>query len=107
MSPKYAPLAAFLAAQSSETSTVTLTLVDVEETIGTALPPSARSRRWWVNCEELKHALFWLDAGWVVTARALRTPTPMITFARMGQTQPARSRLPAPTPANGRAVTRC
>jgi hypothetical protein len=93
MPSKYAPLVTFLAAQSAKTSTVTLTLVDVEEMIGTALPPSAKARRWWVNCEESKHALLWLEAGWVVTARALRTENPRITFARMGPMQPTCPRL--------------
>jgi hypothetical protein len=82
MSPKYAPLAAFLAAQSPDTAIVTLTLGDVEETIGTALPPSATARWWWVNSDDAQQARVWLDAGWLVTGRALRTP-PMITFARV------------------------
>jgi hypothetical protein len=35
-----------------------------------------------VNSDDAQQARVWLDAGWLVTGRALRTP-PMITFARV------------------------
>ena len=43
----YRPLADYLAAQPAATTTVTLTLAEIEALLGKRLPLSARSHGWW------------------------------------------------------------
>ncbi len=62
MPAKYAPLTAYLRAQSGER--VTLTFVEIEAIIGAPLPLTARRVGWWANVPRWSHARAWLAAGW-------------------------------------------
>jgi hypothetical protein len=85
MPSKYAPLAAFLAAQPPETITVTLTCAEIETLIGAPLPRAAGDPTWWGNMADGRaQAQAWLSTGWRTTRVMLGTGIPTITFARMG-----------------------
>jgi hypothetical protein len=78
---KYVPLAAYLAALSPETMTVTLTLAELERIIKDDLPARARTSAFWTAGRARAHAV-WFDAGWRVARVAMRVATPTITFTR-------------------------
>jgi hypothetical protein len=80
---KYAPLTAFLRAQPPETTSVVLTLADVEAIIGEALPRTAAARVWWYPGRSRAVPPAWIIAGWAVTQTTMRTATPTITFTRV------------------------
>ena len=82
MPTRLQPLADFLAAQPAETASVTLTFPEIEALVGEALPHAASTAQWWVNGPKQAQARVWLDAGWAVTRRSLRTRPPYIIFAR-------------------------
>jgi DNA-binding transcriptional regulator YiaG len=77
---KYHPLFAFL--KNSRRDQVTLSLHEIEELLGTSLPPSARTRRgWWSNRSKGGHqATAWMGAGYHVVALDLESG--QVTFAR-------------------------
>jgi hypothetical protein len=64
---KYIRLAAYLASQPAETTSIELTLPEIEALVGEALPPNARFPSWWRNDERRMHARAWITAGWLVT----------------------------------------
>jgi len=76
--PKYAPLTQFLAAQSRDR--VALSFAQIEAILGTALPPSAYTRRWWARGPDLVQTRAWLRAGWRVGSVSL--PEQQVTFVR-------------------------
>ncbi len=82
---KYAPLAAYLAEHTEDQ--VTLTLAEVEQIIGAALPSSASARGWWSNSAGLHHARAWRAVGWRVAAVNLGVRT--VTFVRLPGDSPA------------------
>jgi hypothetical protein len=82
MASPYVPLAAFLASQPS-TTTVTLTLAEVEHRIGRALPAGAWARGWWQGRGEQGRLRSWLAVGWRVSGVAMRVVPPTVTFARV------------------------
>jgi hypothetical protein len=63
---KYAPLAAYLAAQT--TDRVTRTLPAIEQVIGAPLPWRAWTSRGWSHHRGLLHARVWRRSGWEVSA---------------------------------------
>ena len=76
---KYGPLAAYLAAQP--TDTVRLTFEEIEAMLGERLPPSAWSTRWWADAPAgHSHAQAWMSAGWRVVAVERRPRA--VTFER-------------------------
>jgi hypothetical protein len=78
---KYAPLAAYLAAQPGDR--VMLTFAELEAILGAALPPSARTPPWWANTRLASaQGRAWLGAGWRVARVDLRDEPPAVTFAR-------------------------
>ncbi len=77
---KYQPLGAYLA--ELDTDEVTLTLAEIEASIGQVLPDSARGRVWWANTLDRPSARAWLTAGWLVATTELRTGAETVTFAR-------------------------
>ncbi len=77
---KYEPLRAYLAGLDADR--VTLTLTEIEQIIGEALPSSARTRAWWINTPGRIAARPWLTVGWLVVATDLRTAAATVTFAR-------------------------
>ena len=79
MRGKYAPLAAYLAAQSGETAV--LSFAEIETLIGARLPRTARRPGWWSNSpESFPHARTWLASGWRVQTVNLAWRT--VTFIR-------------------------
>jgi hypothetical protein len=80
MPQKYAPLAAYLAAQT--TDQVTLTLPEFEQVIGDTLPRGAWTPTWWSNHRGLLHARVWLRSGWEVSECAVGARPPAVTFTR-------------------------
>ena len=84
MPTRYQPLGDYLAALSPETTTLTLTLLEIEALLGAPLPASARGRQWWVNqWSESSQARVWRRAGWRVAGHALRAVPPAVTFERL------------------------
>ena len=81
---KYDPLTAYLAALAADE--VTLTFAEIEAIIGTALPPSARTSRFWTNVTAGVHrsAQAWRRAGWRVVRTQMHSKPPAVTFARVG-----------------------
>jgi hypothetical protein len=62
---KYDPLAKFLFPLPKRE--IRLTFAQIEETLGSALPPTARKDRpWWANTLASNHGAQWLLAGWKV-----------------------------------------
>jgi hypothetical protein len=81
MQISYAPLAAFLTAQSPGTATVTLSLPEIEVILGTPLARGASTSAWWVHPNRHRSP-GWLAAGWVVRRAGMRTMPSTVTFAR-------------------------
>jgi hypothetical protein len=79
----YAPLVAFLAAQPPTTTTVTVTLAEVEQVLGLALPASASTQTWWFGKHGRQRPKPWVAAGWRVARVSMRTATSTVTFARV------------------------
>ena len=78
---KYEPLAERLLRVPSSQHTVTLTFAEIEETIGSTLPKSARQYREWWNYErhpQPVQKVAWQGAGWVV--HAVDLVTERVTF---------------------------
>ena len=67
--PKYAPLAAHLAAQPDDVARVELTFAEVEAILGARLPPTAVRPIWWSNSMSSPQGRAWLAAGWRATPR--------------------------------------
>ena len=82
-SPKYQPLADYLAAQPAAVTSLTLTVAEIEVIIGAPLLVSARARQWWTNLWSESQSRAWREAGWRVTGRAFRATPPTITFGRL------------------------
>ncbi len=82
ISSKYAPLAVYLAALPAETTTVTLTLTEIEAILGDDLPERAGTGAFWVGGRSRPHTV-WLAAGWRVARVAMRVAAPTIAFTRM------------------------
>ena len=86
----YQPLADALERQS--TSTVTLTLAEIEALLGLPLPPSARTRSWWVD--RSRHAAYrrlLAPLGWTVGEVRRRYGVQAVTFVKTdagGEEQP-------------------
>ena len=79
---KYAPLARYLAQQPAAVSEVTLTLAEIEQLLGTALPLRARGVAWWHNSRTAFHARVWLGVGWRTQRKTLWSSQPTVTFVR-------------------------
>lgn len=62
----YIRLAAFLAGQPADVSSITLSLTEIEEMLGRPLPDNARFPSWWRNDQKKMHSRAWLTAGWAV-----------------------------------------
>lgn len=62
----YIRLAAFLASREPRVEKVTLTLRELEELVGAALPENARYPSWWRNDPHKMHSRAWITAGWRV-----------------------------------------
>ncbi len=83
MPSKYAPLTAYLAAQSGDR--VELSLSEVEAIIGAPLPRSAWQPGFWSNNPRAAGPYYvWRNAGWRVAGRVYRPSTWVITFVRDG-----------------------
>ena len=93
---RYARLAAYLAAQRAETTTVTLTFAELERLIGGLLPPSAWSPGWWAK---RRRDALWRTAGWRPGAPRRVDGRLAVTFERVADSTPepgAPGRPPAP-----------
>lgn len=60
-----------------------MTVVDIENLVGTTLPNNARFPSWWRNDERRMHARAWLTAGWEVVE--LKGDDPKVVFARRAE----------------------
>ena len=81
MAEDYQPLANELERQS--TSTVTLTLAEIEAIIGVLLPPRARQRGWWVGGQpRVTPRQHVREAGWRIVLDGFWGRTPVVTFVR-------------------------
>ena len=82
---KYDPLRTFLEHVAPGTLELTLSFRQVEDIIGSALPPSARKyRQWWANPSsphDHPYAQAWLAAGWKVDTVDQRSE--WVRFRRM------------------------
>jgi hypothetical protein len=83
MPSPYAPLATFLANQPLETTTVTLSLTEIEQVLGRPLPAGAWTRGWWQSTKDKGRPRPWLVAGWRVAEASMRQVPPLVTFARL------------------------
>jgi len=62
---KYQALGDYFRSLPHDQAEVTLAFSDVEEIMGTDLPPSAyKERTWWANTRATSQASQWLDEGW-------------------------------------------
>lgn len=81
---KYGPLHDWLNRQPESAARVECTFRQIEEMIGEALPPSARSSAivswWWGNDATHTQAQAWLRAGW--RTRGVDLGNERITFVR-------------------------
>lgn len=66
---RYIRLAAFLAAQDRDVDRIVMSVAEIEEIVGAALPAGARFPSWWRNDEHRVHSRAWLSAGWRVEMR--------------------------------------
>ena len=85
----YQPLADALERQP--TSTVTLTLAEIEALLGLPLPPSARTRAWWMNRPERGYRRLLAPLGWTVGEVRRRHGVQSVTFVKAtgsGKEQP-------------------
>ena len=79
---KYQPLVDYLAGQPAATTSVSLTLAEIEALVEAPLPRTAATRIWWHNARpywRLLHAAGWRVVGFDVLGRRA-------TFARHGWT---------------------
>ena len=76
----YQPLADALERQS--TSTVTLTLAEIEVLLGLPLPPSARTRAWWMDRPERGYHRLLAPLGWTVSEVRRRHGVQSVTFVK-------------------------
>jgi hypothetical protein len=83
MPSPYAPLATLLANQPPETTTVTLTLPEIEAVLGRALPAGAWARGWWHGTRYGERPHPWAAVGWQAVAMAMGQVPPTVTFARV------------------------
>jgi hypothetical protein len=77
---KYIRLAAYLAGQPDDVTTLSMTLGQIEEIIGARLPANARFPSWWRNDARRMHSRAWLAAGWEV--REMRSGASQVLFSR-------------------------
>jgi CBS domain-containing protein len=80
---RYAKLALWLQKRASSEDRLERTFADIEEILGSPLPPSARDHRsWWAN-DNVSHpwSKLWLEVGWRVHSINLSKQT--VIFARM------------------------
>ena len=86
-SPKYQPLADYLAALPQVVTEAALTFAEIEALLGTALPTAAALRQWWVRRDRrAAHTQAWRLVGWQVTKASLRFGHERVTFARVAST---------------------
>lgn len=66
-SQRYAPLIKHLSERAEDEQALELSFAQLEEILGTPLPPSARTHRaWWANTKANARAAGWMEAGWKV-----------------------------------------
>ena len=86
----YQPLADYLARQSA--ATVTLTFAEIETILGQRLPPSARTRAWWMHGVPRRgYRRLLTPLGWMVGAVHRRRAVEAVTFMKAdarGEEQP-------------------
>lgn len=88
-SSRYTSFALWLQGQAGSVDRVMLSFEEIEEIIGTQLPPSAfRRREWWAN-DSVGHvqSIQWLSAGWRVASKNLSER--LVTFARIREREKA------------------
>ena len=106
MGPRYELLGDFLAGLHPRVTRVALTLREIEALANAPLPHASRTAPWWANTPHLDHARAWLEAGWRVAERSLRSPPPTITFVRADTTAQPTVRTRPSAPQAGRARRR-
>ena len=75
------PLVDYLAEQP--TTSVTLTLAEIETLLGRPLPRSVYTQSWWSATRHRIVRQAWVRAGWMVAAVDLRAGArPAVTFVR-------------------------
>ncbi len=78
---KYLPLAHLLLSRGPEMNSIELSFVEIETTIGIALPRAARLRRdWWANDIQHAQANSWVAIGWGTKSPDLQNER--VTFMR-------------------------
>ena len=97
MTSSYTPLGDYLTNQPSETTTVMLTLAEVEQVLGRVLPAGAWARGWWQVVQDQGRPRPWVAVGWRVAQVLMRQAPPTITFTRIASDSIA-SPLAAPWP---------
>jgi hypothetical protein len=79
---KYDLLGDYLAAQSPETDTVTLTLAEIETILGTPLPMTAYWTPFWTNYAKNPPSRAWRRVGWRVARQTGNRWVEAVTFVR-------------------------
>jgi hypothetical protein len=77
---KYIRLAAYLAGQPPGVDRIAMSLDEVQELVGAALPSNSRFPSWWRNDERKMHSRAWLAAGWHV--EKMRSQDGIVIFVR-------------------------
>ena len=91
---KYAPLKRYLEGQPATTSSLALDFRQIEEVLGSNLPPAARTyTAWWGNNPQRHTQAVWLTAGW--ETRDVHIHSRHVTFVRASNSQRGRQSLPA------------
>ncbi len=77
---KYIRLAALLASQPPSVTRLAMTLKEIEDVVGAALPANARFPSWWRNDDRRMHSRAWMTAGWEV--EEMRASEATVVFSR-------------------------
>ena len=77
---RYIRLAAYLADQPDDVTTIEMSIPEIEQLVGETLPGGARFPSWWRNDEHRAHSRAWLTAGWRVTE--VEPGVPLVRFVR-------------------------
>jgi len=78
---KYDRLGGLLREQPAGVRELRMSMDEIDDVLGTPLPPTARvDRPWWANTLQSNHARHWLDAGW--RAGRVDLAEGIVTFVR-------------------------
>jgi hypothetical protein len=86
----YIRLAAWLAGQPAELTSIEMSLEEIEDLLGRTLPDGARWPSWWRNDQRRLHSRAWLLAGWEIAE--VHVDRRRVVFARRPEPDSVRPR---------------